>query len=100
MSRPFVWASPLAEFWTQQLYNPRKETPMFTTRQQVAQEIFDLHEKAEEGLEYFILNYSSADAMPDDELKEAFTKAKEALEKFEALLRIPDDNALPHVPQV
>ena len=47
----------------------------------------DVRDKVdEEGLGYFIMYYTSADTMPDDELKEAFEKAKEALEEFKALL--------------
>lgn len=45
-----------------------------------------------EGLDYFLLNYTSADSMPDPELKAAFTKAREALIAFNALLPDLDDD--------
>ena len=41
---------------------------------------------AEEGLGYFIFNYSCAGEMPDEELKAAFIKVEEAAKEFKALL--------------
>lgn len=39
-----------------------------------------------EGLGYFIMHYCNSEAMPDDELKEAFEKAETAISEFEDLL--------------
>ena len=53
---------------------------MFEDREHVAVKV------NEEGLGYFILDYTSADQMPDEELKNAFIKAEQALAEFENLL--------------
>jgi len=52
----------------------------FQDRQEVANKV------EMEGLGYFILDYARADNMPDEELKQAFADAKEALLKFENML--------------
>lgn len=44
-----------------------------------------------EGLGYFITSYTSADSMPDDELKQAFKAASKALRKFQSLLPDAED---------
>ena len=53
---------------------------MFENRQEVAWKAED------EGLGYFILNYTNSDSMPDEEMKKAFEKAENALREFEKLL--------------
>ena len=42
-----------------------------------------------EGLGYFIMDYTGPDSMPDDELKGAFIAAKDALQNFQMLLPDP-----------
>ena len=50
------------------------------TREDVAYKV------ADEGLGYYIMDYTSADEMPDEELKLAFQVAQDALNHFESLL--------------
>ena len=39
-----------------------------------------------EGLGYFIMDYTGPESMPDEEMKNAFIKAKKSLEDFVQLL--------------
>jgi hypothetical protein len=39
-----------------------------------------------EGLEYFIMNYTRSDSMPDDDTKKAFDALEDAIMKFKTLI--------------
>ena len=62
-----------------------KEMSKFENREEVA------HAVNSEGLGYFLLNYTSSDSMPDDDLKGAFEKAEKALIEFQKLLPEVDE---------
>jgi len=58
----------------------RQKQRMFNCREDVAEKV------EAEGLDYFIQYYCSAVDMPDEEMEEAFSRAKEALDRFTSLL--------------
>lgn len=52
----------------------------FASREEVACQVQN------EGVGYFLMYYTSPESMPDPELELAFREAREAIQRFEALL--------------